>query len=91
MQTVNISINPDTWVQVADSVQGFTLSGAARMFVDIALTNADASPAANLSGHSLVVGPGNEALTRGALGVGFVWAKLNRASVAPGAFVVVTK
>ena len=90
MQTSNIAITASSWTQIADSTQDFILSGAARKLVEVALTNANAAPT-GLSGHALLLGPGNEALNRGSVGTGFVWARLPLADPTAGAFLVVTK
>ena len=90
MQTTNIAVTASSWTKIADSTQDFVLSGASRKHVEVALTDADAAPS-GISGHSLLLGPGNEALSRGSVGTGFVWVRLHLADTTAGAFLVVTK
>lgn len=90
MQTVNVTLTTPAWTKLTDSSQDFVLSGSARKLIEVALTDADAAPS-SISGHALVIGPGNEAINRGSIGSGYVWARLSLPDATAGAFVVLTK
>lgn len=90
MQTANLTLTTPAWTKLADASQDFVMSGASKKLVEVALTNADAAPGA-ISGHALVIGPGNEAINRSSIGPGFVWARLSLPDSTAGAFVVLTK
>lgn len=73
MPTVNINAGP-AWVKVADAGQDFLMSTNTDIVVEVATTTADAAPA--VTGHRMNCGFNREALTRTAIGAGYVWAKL---------------
>lgn len=71
MATTNMQLTR-TWVQVAADTDDPVIVQAIARPVEIAVTAADAAPAATLSGHQL----GElDAATRHMLGDGFYWAR----------------
>jgi hypothetical protein len=85
MPTLNINVTP-TWTKLADTADAeFLITWDDPSAVEFAATAADAVP--NVRGHRLTR---EMALTRSALGAGYVWARLT--NVVPASVsMVVTK
>lgn len=86
MTTVNTAITT-AWTKIADaSDTELLVSWQDPVVVEVATTAADAAP--TVFGHRL---SREDALTRGVLGSGFVWAKLIPGSIPAGITLVVSK
>ena len=78
MATTNVTVT-NVWTKIAEDTAEYLLVsapysryGTNHVTVEFAVTDADAAPSESLAGHAL---DGSDALTRGVIGPGFVWAR----------------
>ena len=77
MATANITATEE-WVKLANADKYTVLvSWRGQSYVEFATTDADAAPSADLKGHLLNE---DEAMTRHAIGSGYLWAKVANGS-----------
>ena len=88
MPTVNTPITA-AWTKIADaSNTELLVTCTTESTVEFVTTTADVAPVTTMMGHQLV---NEDALTRGVIGSGFVWARLVAGSHPPSTRLVVTK
>lgn len=86
MATTNIEVT-SSWVKLADVTDTELLvTWSTPVTIEVATTSANTAPTVN--GHRL---SNSDAITRGVIGSGYVWAKLVSGAFPPAAPVVVTK
>lgn len=72
MTTENISVGADWQLVIDDAEREFLITSESSGSVEYAATDADTPAPTVVRGHTL---RDREALTRGAIGVGFIWAR----------------